>query len=129
MDPVRSNNGPRYKHLAEETAEYDTITVDKLTPIIGGEIGGDLVDDVLVASRLELGGNHLPCIGFGFWAGHPHPLRRPEPQQPVAPGGGLEAELLIVLEPGLELFLSVGKGGHSPLTLSDAAKRRCIPVY
>ena len=40
MDPVRSNNGPRYKHLADEPAPYDTITVDKLTPIIGGEIGG-----------------------------------------------------------------------------------------
>ena len=40
MDPVRSNNGPRYKHLADEPAPYDTITIDKLTPIIGGEIGG-----------------------------------------------------------------------------------------
>ena len=40
MDPIRSNNGPRYKHLADEAAPYDTITVDKLTPIIGGEIGG-----------------------------------------------------------------------------------------
>src|SRR5436190_15491111 len=40
MDPARSNNGPRYKHLADEPAPYDTITVDKLTPIIGGEIGG-----------------------------------------------------------------------------------------
>src|SRR5262244_183002 len=40
MDPVRSNNGPRYKHLADESAPYDTISVDKLTPIIGGEIGG-----------------------------------------------------------------------------------------
>src|SRR5438128_503485 len=40
MDPVRSNNGPRYKHLVDEPAPYDTITVDKLTPIIGGEIGG-----------------------------------------------------------------------------------------
>src|SRR5271168_3525538 len=40
MDPVRSNNGPRYKHMADEPAPYDTITVDKLTPIIGGEIGG-----------------------------------------------------------------------------------------
>ena len=33
MDPVRSNNGPRYKHLADEPAPYDTITVEKLTPI------------------------------------------------------------------------------------------------
>src|SRR5215475_4320706 len=40
MDPIRSNNGPRYKHMADEPAPYDTITVDKFTPIIGGEIGG-----------------------------------------------------------------------------------------
>jgi taurine dioxygenase len=40
MDPIRSNNGPRYKHIAEDSVPYDTITVDKLTPIIGGEIGG-----------------------------------------------------------------------------------------
>ena len=40
MDPIRSNQGPRYKHLAAEPAPYDTITIDKLTPIIGSEIGG-----------------------------------------------------------------------------------------
>ena len=33
MDPMRGNNGPRYRHLAEEGAPYDTITIDKLTPI------------------------------------------------------------------------------------------------
>jgi taurine dioxygenase len=32
--------GPRYKHAANEDAPYETITVDKLTPIIGAEIGG-----------------------------------------------------------------------------------------
>jgi alpha-ketoglutarate-dependent taurine dioxygenase len=40
MTSLRGNNGPRYKHLADETAAYDTISVDKLTPIIGAEIGG-----------------------------------------------------------------------------------------
>jgi taurine dioxygenase len=40
MDPMRGNNGPRYKHTAEEGAPYDTISIDKLTPIIGAEIGG-----------------------------------------------------------------------------------------
>jgi hypothetical protein len=40
MDPVRSNQGPRYKHVADEPVPYDTITVDKLTPIIGGEVAG-----------------------------------------------------------------------------------------
>jgi taurine dioxygenase len=32
--------GPRYKHDAGESAPFETITVDKLTPIIGAEIGG-----------------------------------------------------------------------------------------
>ena len=40
MSALRGNNGPRYKHAADEAAPYDTITVDKLTPIIGAEIGG-----------------------------------------------------------------------------------------
>ena len=40
MSVLRGNNGPRYKHSAGESAPYDTITVDKLTPIIGAEIGG-----------------------------------------------------------------------------------------
>ena len=40
MSVLRGNNGPRYKHNADESAPYDTITVDKLTPIIGAEIGG-----------------------------------------------------------------------------------------
>ena len=33
---LRGNAGPRYRHTAEEGAPYETIAVDKLTPIIGG---------------------------------------------------------------------------------------------
>ncbi|HTW69751.1 MAG TPA: TauD/TfdA family dioxygenase, partial [Acetobacteraceae bacterium] len=40
MDPMRGNNGPRYKHQPGNDAPYETISVDKLTPIIGAEIGG-----------------------------------------------------------------------------------------
>ena len=40
MSSLRSRNGPRIKYIADEAGPYDTITVDKLTPIIGGEIGG-----------------------------------------------------------------------------------------
>jgi taurine dioxygenase len=36
----RVARGPRYKHTTGEDAPYETITVDKLTPIIGAEIGG-----------------------------------------------------------------------------------------
>lgn len=37
---LRGNGGPRYRHVADESALYETITIDKLTPIIGAEIGG-----------------------------------------------------------------------------------------
>jgi len=37
---TKSKRGPRYKHTVGEGAPYETITVDKLTPIIGAEIGG-----------------------------------------------------------------------------------------
>jgi taurine dioxygenase len=40
MSVLRGNNGPRYKHNPDESAPYDTISIDKLTPIIGAEIGG-----------------------------------------------------------------------------------------
>jgi taurine dioxygenase len=40
MSQLRGNGGPRYRHDAGEAAPYATITVDKLTPIIGAEIGG-----------------------------------------------------------------------------------------
>ena len=37
---LRGNAGPRYRHVADESAPYETITIDKLTPIIGAEIAG-----------------------------------------------------------------------------------------
>jgi taurine dioxygenase len=37
---LSANAGPRYRHNADESAPYETITIDKLTPIIGAEIGG-----------------------------------------------------------------------------------------
>jgi taurine dioxygenase len=40
MSVMRGYTGPRYKQNPDESAPYDTITVDKLTPIIGAEIGG-----------------------------------------------------------------------------------------
>ncbi len=40
MNTLRGNQGPRYRHDAGESAPYETITVAKLTPIIGAEIGG-----------------------------------------------------------------------------------------
>jgi taurine dioxygenase len=40
MSSLRGNNGPRYRHTADPSAPYETIEVDKLTPIIGAEISG-----------------------------------------------------------------------------------------
>jgi taurine dioxygenase len=40
MSLFRGNNGPRLKHAAEAATSYDAITVEKLTPVIGAEIGG-----------------------------------------------------------------------------------------
>jgi taurine dioxygenase len=40
MSSLRGNQGPRYRHVADESAPYETIEIDKLTPIIGAEIGG-----------------------------------------------------------------------------------------
>src|ERR1700691_3276563 len=48
MSSLRSNNGPRIKYTPEDSP-YETITVDKLTPIIGGAIGG--VDLREISSR------------------------------------------------------------------------------
>jgi taurine dioxygenase len=40
MNVLRGNNGPRYRHVADNAAPYETISIDKLTPIIGAEIAG-----------------------------------------------------------------------------------------
>ncbi len=40
MEQQSARRGPRYKHTVSDNAPYETITVDKLTPIIGAEIGG-----------------------------------------------------------------------------------------
>ena len=40
MDTLSNRGGPRYKHRPDNEAPFETITVDKLTPIIGAEIGG-----------------------------------------------------------------------------------------
>src|SRR4029079_19632691 len=32
---LRGNKGPRIRHVADEGAPFETITVDKLTPVIG----------------------------------------------------------------------------------------------
>ena len=40
MSSLASKQGPRYRHTADGTEPYETIGVEKLTPIIGAEISG-----------------------------------------------------------------------------------------
>jgi len=40
MNALAGNQGPRYRHKADDATPYETITIDKLTPLIGAEIGG-----------------------------------------------------------------------------------------
>src|ERR1700740_346899 len=40
MSSLASKQGPRYRHAADGTEPYETIAVEKLTPIIGAEISG-----------------------------------------------------------------------------------------
>src|SRR6202795_4692036 len=40
MSSLAGKHGPRYRHLADDTEPYETIAVEKLTPIIGAEISG-----------------------------------------------------------------------------------------
>src|SRR5262252_6764014 len=40
MSSLSGKDGPRYRHVADNSTPYETIGVDKLTPIIGAEIDG-----------------------------------------------------------------------------------------
>ena len=42
MSSLSGKQGPRYRHIAGETEPYETIGVEKLTPIIGAEISGSI---------------------------------------------------------------------------------------
>src|SRR5262245_40297272 len=37
---LNAKSGPRIRHLAPESAPYETLTLDKLTPVIGAELAG-----------------------------------------------------------------------------------------
>jgi alpha-ketoglutarate-dependent taurine dioxygenase len=40
MSSLSGKQGPRYRHAAGDTEPYETIGIEKLTPIIGAEISG-----------------------------------------------------------------------------------------
>jgi taurine dioxygenase len=52
MSSLSGKDGPRYRHVAGDSLPYETISIDKLTPIIGAEIGGvDLDGSKNLAAR------------------------------------------------------------------------------
>ena len=64
MSSLASKQGPRYRHAADDSEPYETIAVEKLTPIIGAEISGvdigKLVSDFV--ATLCLGWRNVtPC--------------------------------------------------------------------
>lgn len=50
---LTGNKGPRYRHLADQSTPYNTIKVNKLTPIIGAEIDGIDLSRPLAAAQLD----------------------------------------------------------------------------
>ena len=43
MSSLSGKQGPRYRHVAGESDPYETIGVEKLTPIIGAEISAPMI--------------------------------------------------------------------------------------
>src|SRR4051794_35683729 len=100
MSSLASKQGPRYRHTAREAEPYETIGVEKLTPIIGAEItGADLgslsnrqADEIhrALAENLVIffrdqhitPQQHL-AFGRRFGELHIHPAAPHEPEDPA----------------------------------------------
>jgi taurine dioxygenase len=124
MSALRGNNGPRYRHMADESAPYETITVDKLTPIIGAEIGGVDLSEPLANHQMDeihralaensvvfFRGQHLTQeqhLGFGRGFGNLHI----HPAAPHAPG---HPELMII-HADKDSPRANGEGWHSDVS-------------
>src|SRR3984957_5293415 len=124
MSLMRERSGPRYKHMGDESAPYDTIEIDKLTPIIGAEVGGvDLarplgnqaIDELHRAlaenSVIFFRDQHLSQdqpLAFGRLFGdlHIHPAAPAEPGHPE----------LMVIHADKDSFRANGEGWHSDVS-------------
>lgn len=98
---LKVTQGPRYKHVVDDGTPYETISVDKLTPLIGAEIGG--IDLAQPLSNRQLDEVHRALaenlviffrdqsmtpeqhLGFGRLFGelHVHPAAPHEPGLPA----------------------------------------------
>jgi taurine dioxygenase len=124
MNTLRGNGGPRVRHVADESAPYETISVDKLTPIIGAEISGvDLSKPLGNATFSEIQrafaenlviffrGQHLTAeqhLAFGqrFGSLHIHPAA------PHAPGH----KALMIIRADENSPRANGEGWHSDVS-------------
>ena len=124
MSVLRGNNGPRYRHTADKSAPYESISVDKLTPVIGAEIGGvdlsgplpnyqmdeihrALAENCVIFFRDQhlTQAQHL-AFGRNFGALHIHPAA------PHAPG---HPELMII-HADKDSLRANGEGWHSDVS-------------
>src|SRR6185312_12508883 len=127
MTLFRDRSGPRIKHVVDEGSPYETITVDKLTPIIGGEISGvDLAKPVsnrqmdeihrALAENLVIffRDQHLSKeqhLDFGrkFGELHIHPAAPSEPGLPE----------MMIIHADKDSFRANGEGWHSDVSCDE----------
>jgi len=118
------NNGPRIKYVADESAPYETISVDKYTPIIGAEISGaDLAqplsnrqmdeihralaeNSVIFFRDQDLSQEQHLAFGRNFGELHIHPAA------PHAPGH----DALMVIHADKDSPRANGEGWHSDVS-------------
>ena len=136
---LSANAGPRYRHNPDESAPYETITIDKLTPILGAEIGGidlskplsnrqqdeihrALAENLVIFFR-DQHLSHEQHLGFGRLFGdlHTHPAAPSEPGKPElmiihadkdsprANGEGWHTDVSCDLEPPMGSILYIKK--------------------
>jgi taurine dioxygenase len=121
---LSANAGPRYRHTAEEGAPYETIVVDKLTPIIGAEIDGidlskplsnrqqdeihrALAENLVIFFR-DQHLSHEQHLGFGRLFGDLH-------VHPAAPTEAGKPELMII-HADKESPRANGEGWHTDVS-------------
>ncbi|MSQ18361.1 MAG: taurine dioxygenase [Betaproteobacteria bacterium] len=121
---LKGNNGPRYRHTAQSGEPYQTIRIDKLTPIIGAEIAGiDLAKPLSEQQEAEIHralaenlviffrDQHLTCqqhLDFGRRFGdlHIHPAAPSEPGIPE----------LMIIHADRESPRANGEGWHTDVS-------------
>jgi taurine dioxygenase len=118
--------GPRYKHAADPAAPYETITVEKLTPVIGAEIGkvdignpsNQQMDEIhrALAENLVIffRDQHLSqeqhlAFGRRFGELHLHPAAPSEPGHPE----------LMIIKADKDSPRANGEGWHSDVSCDE----------